>query len=393
MNEFLCKKFIKDFQNTKDPIVRENYGKFAGIMGIISNVFLCVSKIVIGVLVNSIAIIADGINNLADASSSIITLVGFKLSAMPEDEEHPYGHARIEYITGIIVSIMIIVVGVELLKTSVGKVLHPTELVFSWVVVGVLIFAIGVKIWQSKFYIHLGEKINSITLTATGTDSRNDVIATAVVVISLLIGKFADLQIDGYMGCFVALFIIWSGVQLVRETMSPLLGEAPDPELVNQISDMAMSFDGVLGIHDLVVHNYGPGKTFASIHIEVDADGDLLTTHDTIDNIERKITNQLKVIITAHLDPLKLNDPIRENLLKVVTETVENIDGVYGVHDLRVVPGPTHTNVIFDVLIDSSCPITQKEVCHLIQKAIRKEEPTFYVVINFDKSYIKKQPK
>ncbi|MEG1567684.1 MAG: cation diffusion facilitator family transporter [Anaerovoracaceae bacterium] len=393
MNEFLCKKFIKDFQNTKDPIVRENYGKFAGIMGIISNVFLCVSKIVIGVLVNSIAIIADGINNLADASSSIITLVGFKLSAMPEDEEHPYGHARIEYITGIIVSIMIIVVGVELLKTSVGKVLHPTELVFSWVVVGVLIFAIGVKIWQSKFYIHLGKKINSITLTATGTDSRNDVIATAVVVISLLIGKFADLQIDGYMGCFVALFIIWSGVQLVRETMSPLLGEAPDPELVNQISDMAMSFDGVLGIHDLVVHNYGPGKTFASIHIEVDADGDLLTTHDTIDNIERKITNQLKVIITAHLDPLKLNDPIRENLLKVVTETVENIDGVYGVHDLRVVPGPTHTNVIFDVLIDSSCPITQKEVCHLIQKAIRKEEPTFYVVINFDKSYIKKQPK
>ncbi|MEG1725668.1 MAG: cation diffusion facilitator family transporter, partial [Anaerovoracaceae bacterium] len=386
MNEFLCKKFIKDFQNTKDPIVRENYGKFAGIMGIISNVFLCVSKIVIGVLVNSIAIIADGINNLADASSSIITLVGFKLSAMPEDEEHPYGHARIEYITGIIVSIMIIVVGVELLKTSVGKVLHPTELVFSWVVVGVLIFAIGVKIWQSKFYIHLGKKINSITLTATGTDSRNDVIATAVVVISLLIGKFADLQIDGYMGCFVALFIIWSGVQLVRETMSPLLGEAPDPELVNQISDMAMSFDGVLGIHDLVVHNYGPGKTFASIHIEVDADGDLLTTHDTIDNIERKITNQLKVIITAHLDPLKLNDPIRENLLKVVTETVENIDGVYGVHDLRVVPGPTHTNVIFDVLIDSSCPITQKEVCHLIQKAIRKEEPTFYVVINFDKS-------
>ncbi|MEG0924462.1 MAG: cation diffusion facilitator family transporter, partial [Anaerovoracaceae bacterium] len=386
MNEFLCKKFIKDFQNTKDPIVRENYGKFAGIMGIISNVFLCVSKIVIGVLVNSIAIIADGINNLADASSSIITLVGFKLSAMPEDEEHPYGHARIEYITGIIVSIMIIVVGVELLKTSVEKVLHPTELIFSWVVVGVLIFAIGVKIWQSKFYIHLGKKINSITLTATGTDSRNDVIATAVVVISLLIGKFADLQIDGYMGCFVALFIIWSGVQLVRETMSPLLGEAPDPELVNQISDMAMSFDGVLGIHDLVVHNYGPGKTFASIHIEVDADGDLLTTHDTIDNIERKITNQLKVIITAHLDPLKLNDPIRENLLKVVTETVENIDGVYGVHDLRVVPGPTHTNVIFDVLIDSSCPITQKEVCHLIQKAIRKEEPTFYVVINFDKS-------
>lgn len=393
MNEFLCKKFIKDFQNTKDPIVRENYGKLAGIMGIISNVFLCVSKIVIGVLVNSIAIIADGINNLADASSSIITLVGFKLSAMPEDEEHPYGHARIEYITGIIVSIMIIVVGVELLKTSVEKVLNPTELVFSWIVVGVLILAIGIKIWQSKFYIHLGKKINSITLTATGTDSRNDVIATAVVVISLLFGKFTGLYIDGYMGCLVALFIIWSGVQLVRETMSPLLGEAPDPELVNQISDMAMSFDGVLGIHDLVVHNYGPGKTFASIHIEVDADGDLLTTHDTIDNIERKITNQLKVIITAHLDPLKLNDPIREKLLKVVNETVENIDGVYGVHDLRVVPGPTHTNVIFDVLIDSSCPITQKEVCHLIQKAIRKEEPTFYVVINFDKSYIKKQSK
>lgn len=389
MINFLCKKFIKDYENTKDPKVRESYGKMAGIVGILSNMILCASKIIVGIFSGSIAIIGDGINNLADASSSIITLVGFKLSSLPEDEEHPYGHARIEYITGMIVSVLIIVVGAELLKSSVDKIIHPEPLQFSWTIIIVLLVAIAIKIWQTLFNVSLGKKINSITLIATGADSRNDVIATGTVIVSILIGHFANIQIDGYMGCFVALFIMWSGVQLVKETMSPLLGESPDPELVNQISEMARSFDGVLGIHDLVVHNYGPGKIFASIHIEVDADGNLMETHDTIDNIERKISHDLKIHITAHLDPIKINDPLRNKMLKVVTECIENMDNVYNVHDLRVVPGTTHTNIIFDVLVSPECKLSHEEIKDAVNKVIKNIDPTYFVVINFDKSYSK----
>ncbi|HKM29040.1 MAG TPA: cation diffusion facilitator family transporter [Anaerovoracaceae bacterium] len=390
MNEFLCKRFIKDHENTKDPKVRESYGKFAGIVGIISNVILCVAKVIIGIVANSIAIIADGVNNLADASSSVITLVGFRLSAMPEDEDHPYGHARIEYIAGMIVSIIIIVVGFELGKSSIDKVMHPEPLEFSWTIVAVLAIAIAIKAWQAAFNVNLGKRINSLTLIATGADSRNDVISTAVVLLSVIVGKFSGLQIDGYMGCLVALFIMWSGISLVKETVSPLLGEAPDPELVNEIEEMAMSFDGVLGIHDLVVHNYGPGKVFASIHVEVDSTRDLMESHDMIDNIERKIAEGLHIHITGHLDPIKIGDPMTAKMLVVVTDAIDAIDGVYNVHDLRVVPGPTHTNIIFDVVVGTDCTLTGYEIqCH-VQKAVTAVDPTCFVVINFDKPYTRK---
>ena len=389
MNSFLCKLFIKDFDNCKDPKVRESCGRFAGIVGIISNVILCIGKILIGVIAGSIAIIADGVNNLADASSSLITLIGFKLSAMPEDEEHPYGHARYEYITGMIVSVLIVVVGIELLKSSIEKVLNPSPLDFSIPVVVVLALAIVIKIWQSSFNVSLGKKINSLTLIATGTDSRNDVIATTVVLISVVLGHLANIQIDGYMGCLVALFIIWSGIQLVRETASPLLGETPDEEIVEQINSLARHYDGVLGTHDLVVHNYGPGKVFASIHIEVDADGDLMASHDMIDNIEKNISKQLHIEIVAHLDPIRISDPIRNEILAVVEKTVEDIKGVTNVHDLRLVLGPTHTNIIFDVLVLDSCQLTHKDIHNRIQDAVQQMNPNYYVVINYDRGYLK----
>lgn len=388
MTDFLCKRFVKNHENTKEPQVREGYGKLASVVGIISNAILCIAKILVGLISGSIAIIADGINNLADASSSVITLAGFKLSAMPEDEEHPYGHARIEYITGMIVSVLIVVVGVELIKSSIDKILHPEPLEFSWSIVIVLILAILLKIWQAMFNIKVGKKINSVALTATGADSRNDVISTAAVLFSIIIGKMANIQIDGYMGVLVALFIIWSGIGLIKETSSPLLGEAPDPDLVAAISEMASDFDGVLGIHDLVVHNYGPGKIFASIHIEVDANGDLMESHDMVDNIERQLSKKLHIVLTAHMDPIKIDDPIVSLMNEVTTKVTDSLDGISNVHDLRVVPGPTHTNIIFDVVVNPSCKLSTKEIHRKFTDAVKAIDENYFVVINFDKNYV-----
>lgn len=387
MSTFLYKLFINDYENTKDPIVRQKYGKLCGFVGIVSNMILCIMKVLIGIFTNSIAIIADGINNLADASSSIITLIGFKLAAMPEDEEHPYGHARIEYLTGLLISAIIIVLGLQLIKTSFNKVLHPEPMQFSYITIVILGVAIAVKIWQSMFNRSAGKKINSITLMATATDSRNDVIATSAVLISLLFGKITGLQLDGIMGCFVALFILWSGIQLIRETSSPLLGEAPDPALVTAIREGAESYEGVIGTHDLMIHNYGPGRIFASIHIEVDSEQDIMESHDIIDNLERALSHNLKIHLTAHMDPVKLNDPLTEKLRSILQETITHLDGILGIHDLRIIPGPTHTNIIFDAVMSSDCKIKQSEVQAIINKRIKQINQNYFVSITFDKAY------
>lgn len=388
MGTFLFKKFIKNYSDVKDPKVRDSYGKLAGAVGIISNSLLCAAKMIIGWLSGSIAIVADAVNNLADASSSLITLVGFKLASMPEDKEHPYGHARIEYLAGMAVSIMIILVGAELGKSSFDKILNPEPVDFSWVAVAVLVLAIIIKIWQALFNISAGKKIDSLTLIATGTDSRNDVISTAVVLAGLLAGYFFDLHIDGYLGLLVALFILWSGICLVKETVSPLLGEAPDPQLVQQIEQAAMSFDGVLGIHDLVVHNYGPGKIFASIHIEVDSKVDVMISHDLVDNIEKKISSDLHIVMTAHMDPINVNDPNRIPLENIISATLKTIPGALSFHDLRIVPGANHTNVIFDVLLAADCRSSSDEIQDLLSQAVAAYNPDFRCVVEFDKSYV-----
>ena len=388
MNDFLFKKFIQDYENVKDSDVRDNYGKLAGAVGIVSNSLLCIMKILIGWISGSIAIIADGINNLADASSSIITLVGFKLAALPEDEEHPYGHARIEYLAGMAVSVMIILVGVELGKSSIDKILEPSPLEFSWVLVAVLILAIVIKVWQARFNISTGKKINSLALMATGADSRNDVISTCVVLLGVLIGHFAEIQIDGYLGLLVAVFIIWSGICLVKETVSPLLGEAPDHELVEQIAQIAKSHEGILDIHDLADHNYGPGKIFASIHLEVDASVDVMESHDLVDNVEHEIANKLNINITAHMDPVDLSTPYRAEIMEIIKNAIKPIDGVVSMHDLRLVTGPTHTNVIFDIVIAPGCKSSEDEIKKVIDDAIHKKYPNFFTAIDFDKSYI-----
>lgn len=387
MNTFLIKLCVKDYQNTDDPAVRERYGKFAGVVGILSNLILCTMKIVIGLISSSIAIVADGINNLADASSSIITLIGFKLAAAPEDKDHPYGHARIEYLTGLFISVLIIVLGLQLLKSSFDKVLHPDPLSFSYTTVIILAVAILIKVWQASFNIHIGKRIHSVALMATGTDSRNDVISTAAVLLSIFVGKLFHIQLDGIMGCLVALFIIWSGIQLIRETSSPLLGEAPDDELVSAIEKEVLSQEGVLGIHDLVVHNYGPGKVFASIHVEVDAKGDLLESHDRIDNIERMIKNDLNIEFTVHMDPVELDNPMVQQLYGMISSAIRPFDGVESIHDLRIVPGKTHTNVIFDVVLAPGCGLSEEDVYEIIEKKVKEVDPSYFIVITFDRGY------
>ena len=387
--DFLFKTFIKNYQDIKDPKVRDAYGKFSSIVGIISNAILCVMKILIGWISGSIAIVADGINNLADGASSIITLIGFKLASMPEDEDHPYGHARIEYLAGMAVSVMILMVGFELGKSSVDKIFNPTPLDFSWTVVIVLLIAIAIKIWQAVFNISTGKKINSLALIATGTDSRNDVISTIVVLAGVLVGHFFNIQIDGILGLAVAAFIFWSGITLIKETVSPLLGEAPDDELVQQIHEMALKYDGVLGIHDLVVHNYGPGKIFASIHIEVDAAVDVMVSHDMVDLIEKDISNSLNILLTAHMDPIDTKNPHREPISHIIADSIANMDGVLSYHDLRIVPGKTHTNVIFDLVLSPECKECKNEVKKTLCDAISKYNKDFFCVIDFDTNYIR----
>ncbi len=389
MNELLFKTLIKNHDDVKNPQVRDAYGKLAGIVGILSNAVLCLMKIAVGLLSGSIAIVADGVNNLADGGSAVITLLGFKLASMPEDEDHPYGHARYEYLSGLVVSFIIILVGFELLKSSLDKILHPTPLDFSWTVVLVLVLAIAIKIWQAMFNISAGRRIDSMALMATGADSRNDVISTTAVLISLLIGHFAQVQLDGYVGILVALFIMWSGISLVRETTSPLLGEAPDSELVQQIESLAMSYDGVLGIHDLEVHNYGPGKIFASIHIEVDAAVDVMISHDLVDNIEHRLRDELNINITAHLDPVNVSDPNRAPLTNLLQSAIDDVPEFLSFHDLRIVSGPTHTNVIFDVVVCHDCRMSESEILRYFNQKLSEYDDTFFAAINIDKSYIK----
>ena len=309
----------------------------------------------------------------------------------PADEDHPYGHARIEYITGLIVSLVIIFLGFQLFMSSVDKIRNPEPLEFSILTVAVLILAILIKVWQALFNIKIGTLIHSATLKATGADSRNDVIATSAVLISLLVEKLTNLQLDGWMGAVVALFIIYSGIQLVKETSAPLLGQAPDPELVKSIHDRAVEFKGVLGIHDLIVHDYGPGRIFASIHVEVDADGDILASHDMIDNIERVLSRDLKIHLIVHMDPIDTKDPVLRRMKEDLQKIVDEMEDVQNFHDLRVVPGYSHTNFIFDIVISPECIKKETDLCKYIQGKVAEIDPKYCCVITVDHAYTKPQ--
>lgn len=387
MTKLLIRLFIRNYKKTEDTTVRQHYGILAGVVGIISNLLLSSVKILIGLISGSIAILADGINNLSDASSSIITLIGFKLAAMPEDKGHPYGHARFEYLAGLFIAVIIMIVGFFLLRSSIEEIIHPKPLDFNYITIVTLALAILAKLWMMKFYIYLGKQISSVTLITAGYDSRNDVAATAAVLIGVIISRFAGINIDGYLGCTVALFILWSGVQSIIQTVNPLLGEAPDEKLVEKIAEIAKGYKGVLGIHDLELHSYGPGKTFASMHIEVDAAADIMESHEMIDNIERDIGEMLNISFVAHMDPVRLNDPVLMQIKGTIQKTIESINGIKGIHDLRTAPCATHTNILFDLVLEPNCELPNEEIKNTIETEVQKLNPRYYIVITFDKAY------
>lgn len=388
MKNWIIRKFIKDSENVKDPAVRERYGSVAGAVGIISNLILCAFKIGVGVLFGSIAILADGINNLSDASSSLITLLGFKLASRKPDREHPWGHGRTEYLTGLAISVMIIVIGVQLFRSSLDKTLHPEAVEFSWLTVAVLAGAILIKLWQAGFNKSIGRTINSDALIATAADSRNDVISTGAVLAAALIGGFTSWNPDGPIGILVALFILWSGISLVKETIAPILGQPPEPETVHAISSAILSHEYILGIHDLMVHDYGPGRLFASVHVEVDGAEDIFVVHDRIDNIEKEVFDSLGIMLTIHMDPVVVGDPLVDTVKVQLAEIVRGIEGVINVHDVRVVQGPTHINVVFDAVRTDRCKLSIEELKETLSAELKKYNPKYIAVPTIDNNYI-----
>ena len=391
MNLKLLSLFVKDYKNTSDSRTRDKCAAAAGFVGIISNVFLSILKIVIGVITNSIAITADAVNNLTDAGSSVITLIGFRLAEKPADAEHPYGHRRIEYITGLIVSMVITILGGQFLITSVQSLFEPTETNYSTAAFVILGISIVVKLWQSRFYTVVGKHIDSTALIATASDSRNDVLTTAAVLIGGLISRFTGLELDGWLGCAVAIFIVKSGISLIIETADPLLGLAPDPELIKSIGRKIMSYKGVLGFHDLMVHNYGPDRCFVSVHVEVPAEQDILVSHDIIDNIEFDFLRETGMHVVIHLDPVVTADSETNTLHSEVADIIGKLSAELGkelsMHDFRVVKGQTHTNLIFDVAVPFDLKLTDHELRERIETEIHKLSPSYNSVITCDRCY------
>ncbi len=387
ITETIIKNTVKNHENTGDPKVRSDYGNTAAIVGICTNVILAITKLILGVLASSISIAADGINNLTDTTSSIITLVGFRLSRRPGDKEHPYGHARSEYIAGMVVSVLIVVVGIELFRSSFLKILNPAPLSTSpWIYV-ILVFSILLKLWQSRFYNKIATSINSVALAATATDSRNDVITTTAVLLAMVIYHFTKWNIDGYAGCFVAIFIMKSGYELIKDTSSPLLGEAPDSGLVKMIRGEILGFRGVLGVHDLVVHNYGPGQVFASIHVEVDSRESVMVSHELMDEIEKVFIEKHDIHITCHLDPVEVNNPKLDEVSRVINEEIQNWEGLRDPHDIRMVPGENHSNIIFDIVETPEANVDVSAATDAFSKRLKEIDPTYEVNIRFDPDY------
>lgn len=387
MTKWLVKSFVRDSENVADNSVRADYGRLAGWVGIICNLLLATGKLAAGILSGSLAVAADAVNNFSDAASSIVTLIGFWLASKPADSEHPFGHARYEYIAGLGVAVMIIVVGIELGKGSVQKIIEPTPVDFSVISIAILAVSIAVKMWMAFFNRAIGKKIGSTTLEATFKDSRNDVIATGVLLLSVFVTMITGLNLDGWLGLGVAAFIIFSGIGLVRETMNPLLGEAPDPKFVDYVKKKIESYDGVLGTHDLIVHDYGPGRRFASAHVEMPSDVDVMKSHNTIDNIERDFMNQDNLNLIIHYDPIVTGNAAINSARAMVTQRVKEIDHRLTIHDFRMVDGPGHVNYIFDVVVPPEFELTDKELKKRINASVQNGDKKAYAVVTVDSSY------
>ena len=384
----LVRLFIKDCDNVTDPAVREKYGILSGAVGIVLNLLLSAGKLFAGLMTGSISITADAFNNLSDAGSSVVTLVGFKLAGQKADDGHPFGHGRAEYLAGLLVSLMILLVGVELGRSSIGKILHPEAVDFSLVSTAILAASILVKLWMGQFNRDLGRKIGSAAMAATAADSLSDAVATTAVLAGTLVNRFAHVNIDGWVGLAVAVFILRSGWGAAKDTINPLLGESPDPELVKQLRELVLSHPQVVGMHDLIIHDYGPGRRLCSFHAEVPQDADILDAHDAIDHIEREIKEKFGIETTVHMDPIATADEKVNQLRRQVADLARVVEPEMTIHDFRVVRGPTHTNVIFDAVVPHKCRLTDEEVLQRLRRAVSALDPAYQAVIQIDRAYV-----
>ena len=386
LTKWLVRRFVADADNVKQPSVRYAYGQLAGITGLVCNLVLFGIKLLAGILSGSLAVIADAFNNLSDAGSVIVTLVGFKLSNAPADRDHPFGHGRMEYLSTMGVAVLIILAGFEVAVSSVEKIFNPTPSDHSAISLVILVAAILIKLWMAVFNRYIGKTIDSDAIIAAGIDSRNDVICTTLVLVSALVSRFTSWELDGYIGLLVALFVVWSGFSVIRQTVSPLLGQAPDEQLVKDIEETVLSFDGVVGIHDMMVHDYGPGRVIASLHAEVPADRDMIESHDIIDLVERELMRKFNVITCIHMDPIDTNDPETLRLKELAVGELTAIDERLSLHDFRVVFGPSHTNLIFDVVVPFDYP-DKSQLPSRIEKRLQAIDERLFTVIQVETKY------
>ena len=387
MIALLSRLLIPDRENTESPRVRKAYGVLCGAVGIFLNVVLFASKLFAGTLSGSIAVTADAFNNLSDAGSSAVTLLGFQLGGQKADREHPFGHGRIEYLSGLAVALLIMLMGVELAKSSIGKIRHPEPVQSGALVTVILLAAIAVKLYMFLYNRTVGKKINSVAMEATAADSLSDCIATTAVLAATLVGQFTGLMIDGWCGIVVSAFILWSGFNAAKDTLNPLLGTPPTREFVMQIRDIVMAHKSILGIHDLIVHDYGPGRVMISVHAEVSASENVLELHDEIDNVEKELREKLGCEAVIHMDPIVTDDGITEETRQRVAALVRCIDDEITIHDFRMVAGPTHTNVIFDAVVPFHFRLTDAEVREKIETAVRTLDGNYYAVVNVERPY------
>lgn len=387
MLKLLIRLFIKDHENISSPTVRNKYGILCGCYGIAINILLFFGKFLSGSISRSIAITADAFNNLSDAGSSLISILGFKLANKKPDKEHPFGHGRFEYISGLAVSALILMMGFELAKTSIEKIFHPETSQLSLLSGGILVFSIIAKLYMSFYNRRIGDKIGSVSMKATSVDSLSDTIATATALIAAVLSRLTSINFDAYGGILVAIFIIVAGFKAAADTIKPLLGQPPEEEFVKQIEEIVTSSDYVIGIHDLVVHDYGPGRQMISLHAEVSAKENLLSIHDEIDNIERRLNQELNCHATIHMDPIENDDEFTHTTKQQVIDIVRSIDNELTIHDFRVVKGPSHTNLIFDIVVPFGFRLKDSELLCLLDSEIKKLNQNYYTVIEVDKKY------
>lgn len=388
--KFIVSHFIKNHDNINDKSVREKYGFLSGVVGIIINLILFIIQIILGIFTNSIAIIANAINNLSDVTSSLVTLISFRLASKPADKEHPFGHGRMEYISALVVSFSILLVGFEFVKSSFERILHPEPVKFSLITLIIILVAIPLKLWLSYFNKSLGKLIDSSTIKATGADSLNDAAILIGLVISLLVSYFTRISIDGYVGMIVAIFILMSGISFIKETLNPLLGEAPDPKLVEEIKSGVLSYDYISGVHDLIIHNYGPGRSMASLHAEVPCNMPIMKIHDVIDTAETELSKKLNMYIVIHMDPICNNSAEVIATKKSVMEILKDFPIVESIHDFRIIGEGKSRKLIFDVVISFNNKISEDEKKTLknnIDKAVRKANPYYDTIITIDQDY------